>query len=87
MEPNCCELHLVVDSITEGQALLVLYENDTVTFQLPCSVLPAEISEGDHLRVTMTRDLEARQKEAQRAQDLLKELTAGQDPGQTDFQL
>jgi|AFSR01.1.fsa_nt_gi hypothetical protein len=79
--------HLVVDSLTEGFARLVLYDNDRVYFDCPRSLLPARLREGDHLRVTFTLDDDARLRAQAEVRALLRELTQGQDPDQKDFYL
>lgn len=80
-------LRFVVDSVTEGTALLVFHEDDRVNFHFPVSLLPEGVGEGDHLRLAFSVDATARDAERARAEELLKELTKGQDPNQTDFQL
>jgi hypothetical protein len=79
--------HLVVDSLTEGLARLVLHDNDRVYFDCPVSLLPAGLREGDHLRVTFTLDEDARLRAQAEVKALLRELTQGQDPDQKDFYL
>ncbi|MFQ3580549.1 MAG: DUF3006 domain-containing protein [Chloracidobacterium sp.] len=81
------EHHLVVDSLTEGLARLVLYGNDHIYFDCPVALLPAGLREGDHLRLTLTRDDVARLQEQAEVKNLLRELTQGSDPDQKDFYL
>ncbi len=79
--------HLVVDSLTEGFARLILHGDAQVYFDFPQRLLPAGIREGDHVRLTLTRDDEARVREQAAVKHLLRELTQGNDPTQTDFYL
>ena len=67
-------LKLVVDRIEGGKAVLVLYDDDSVRFSLPITCLPEGTRGGDHLNVTFTQDLESREAEIKRAEQLLMEL-------------
>lgn len=80
-------LRFVVDSVTDGLALFVFHDDDQISFHFPVSLLPEGVREGDHLRLAFSIDAAARAEERARAEELLKELTQGQDPNQTDFQL
>jgi Protein of unknown function (DUF3006) len=79
--------HFVVDAIEGTLARLVLYGDDATTFDMPLALLPSDTKEGSHLAVTFALDEQARLQEAAKARELLKELTAGTDPTQTEFQL
>ena len=68
------ELKLVVDRIESGKAVLVLYDDDSVSFTLPLECLPEGTLGGDHLNVTFTQAIESREAERERAERLLKEL-------------
>jgi len=65
---------VVVDRIEGDLAVLVLYEDDHVKFNLPLHYLPEGVREGDHLQVSFAEDESSRQSEKNRIDDLLKEL-------------
>lgn len=79
--------HLVVDSLTEGFARLILHGDARTYFDFPARLLPEGVREGDHLRLTLIRDDEARVREQTEVKSLLRELTQGNDPDQKDFYL
>lgn len=64
----------VVDRIEGDLAVLVLYDDDSVKFNVPILVLPEGLKEGDHLRIRFDRDDEGREQEQDRISDLLNEL-------------
>jgi len=65
---------VVVDRIEGDLAVLVVYEDDRVKFNLPLHYLPEGVREGDHLQMGFAQDEESRESERKRAEDLLKEL-------------
>jgi hypothetical protein len=65
---------IVVDRIEGDLAVLVLYEDDRVKFNLPLGYLPDGVREGDHLQMSFAEDESSRQSEKKRIDDLLKEL-------------
>ncbi len=81
------ECHLVVDSLAEGFARLILHGDAQAYFDCPARLLPEGVREGDHLRATFRRDDEARAREQAEVKSLLRELTQGSDPDQKDFYL
>lgn len=81
------ETRFIVDGIDEGIARLVLADNERFTFTLPVAALPSGVRAGDHLRAAFSIDTAAGQAEAEKAKKLLADLTAGQDPNQTEFNL
>jgi hypothetical protein len=65
---------LVVDRIEGDLAVLVLYDDDGVKFDLPLRYLPEGVKEGDHLLMNFREDEASRASEQKRVDDLLKEL-------------
>ncbi|HLF84425.1 MAG TPA: DUF3006 domain-containing protein [Blastocatellia bacterium] len=65
---------VVVDRIEGDLAVLVLYEDDRVKFNLPLPYLPEGVTEGDHLQMSFNEDESSRQSETNRIDDLLKDL-------------
>ncbi|MEK6289055.1 MAG: DUF3006 domain-containing protein [Acidobacteriota bacterium] len=63
---------VVVDRIEGDLAVLVLYEDDRVKFNLPVHYLPEGVREGDHLQMGFTQDEESRESERKKVEDLLK---------------
>lgn len=66
---------VVVDRIEGDLAVLILYEDGRVKFNLPKSLLPEGAREGDHLVLTLALDEESREAEKKKIEDLLRELT------------
>jgi Protein of unknown function (DUF3006) len=65
----------VVIDRTEGDlAVVVLFDDDRVRFNLPSRYLPDGVKEGDHLQMSFTEDEASRHSEQKRVDDLLKEL-------------
>lgn len=65
----------VVIDRTEGDlAVVVLYDDDRVRFNLPLRYLPHGVREGDHLQMSFAEDEASRHSEQKRVDDLLKEL-------------
>jgi Protein of unknown function (DUF3006) len=65
----------VVIDRTEGDlAVVVLFDDDRVRFNLPSRYLPDGVKEGDHLQMSFTEDEASRHSEQERVDDLLKEL-------------
>jgi hypothetical protein len=71
-------MKVVVDRIEGDKAVLVLYDDDSVKFNLPVERLPKGIKGGDHLQVSFTLDKESRESEKKRVEGLLKDLTQKQ---------
>jgi hypothetical protein len=65
---------VVIDRIEDDLAVLALYDDDRVKFNLPIRLLPRGAREGDHLQMSFEQDEESRDKERRRVGDLLKEL-------------
>ena len=65
---------VVIDRIEGDLAVLVLYDDDGVKFNLPLRYLPDGVREGDHLQMNFREDEASRGSEQKRVDDLLKEL-------------
>jgi hypothetical protein len=65
---------VVIDRIEGDLAVLALYDDDRVKFNLPIGCLPRGSREGDHFQMSFDEDEESRDKERRRVDDLLKEL-------------
>jgi len=65
---------LVVDRIEGDLAVLVLYDDDSVKFDLPLRYLPDGVREGDHLQMDFREDEASRGSDKKRVDDLLNEL-------------
>lgn len=85
--PSPIEHLFVVDAIEGTLARLVRHDDDATAFDIPLALLPPDTKEGSYLTVSISLDEQARLREAAKAKELLKELTAGSDPAQTEFQL
>ena len=73
MKPGA-STRVVVDRIEGDLAVLVLYDDDRVKFNLPLRYLPEGVREGDHLRISFGEDEASRVSEEKRIDDLLSEL-------------
>jgi hypothetical protein len=69
-------IKVIVDRIEGDLAVLVLYDDDRVKFNLPVSYLPDGTSEGDHIQMSFTKDDLSRESEKKRIDNLLGELKA-----------
>jgi hypothetical protein len=65
---------VVIDRIEGGLAVLVLYDDDRVKFNLPVGCLCEGAREGDHLQMSFVEDSASRESEQKRVDDLLKQL-------------
>jgi len=65
---------VVIDRIEGDLAVLALYDDDRVKFNLPIRYLPRGAREGDHLQMSFDEDEVSRDRERRRVDDLLKEL-------------
>lgn len=70
---------VVVDRVEGDLAVIVLFDDDSVQFNLPVKHLPEGVKEGDHLQMTFSVDKESREAQKQKVSDLLKELTGNKD--------
>ena len=65
---------VIIDRIEGDLAVLVLYEDDRVKFNMPFRLLPEGAREGDHLLMTFAKDNASRESEKKRIGTLLDEL-------------
>ena len=65
---------VVIDRIEGELAVVVLYNDDRVKFNLPLRCLPEGVREGDHLQMSLTKDEASRGSEKKRVEDLLNVL-------------
>ncbi len=70
---------VVIDRVEGDLAVIVLFDDDSVKFNLPVKHLPEGVKEGDHLQMTFSVDKESRQSAKQKVADLLSELTGKKD--------
>jgi hypothetical protein len=70
------KLKVVIDRIEDEIATIVLYDDDSVHFNLPAEYLPEGAKEGDHFQLSFKKDKESRDAEKKKAEDLLNELLA-----------
>ena len=65
---------VIIDRIEGDLAVLVLYEDDRVKFNVPVRLLPEGAREGDHMLMTFSEDSASRESEQKRIDNLLDEL-------------
>lgn len=70
---------VVIDRVEGDIAVIVLFDDDSVKFNLSVKHLPAGVKEGDHLQMTFSVDKESRQSAKQKVADLLSELKGDKD--------
>ena len=70
---------VVIDRIEGDKAVIVLYEDDSVKFNLPTSFLPEGVKEGEHLQIDFSVDEDSREAQKKRIGDLLKDLKGNKD--------
>ncbi len=80
-------MRLIIDRIESGWAVCYTDDDDAVRLDIPLHYLPANAQAGDHLEVTFRVDREKTERERQRVERLLKELTEDRDPEQKKFKL
>ena len=69
-------IKVFIDRVEGDLAVIVLYDDDKVKFNLPVKYLPEAIGEGDYLQLTFTVDKESHEEEKQKIDNLLKKLTS-----------
>jgi hypothetical protein len=67
-------IKVFIDRIEGDLAVLVLYDDDSVKFNLPRKYLPGGISEGGYLQLTFAIDKASQEEEKQKIDGLLKKL-------------
>jgi Protein of unknown function (DUF3006) len=65
---------VVIDRIEGDLAVIVIYDDDRVKFNLPVRYLPEGLREGDHLLMSFEEAEASRESEKNKIDDLLKEL-------------
>lgn len=65
---------VIIDRIEADLAVLVLYDDDRVKFNMPVRLLPEGAQDGDHLEMSFARDEDSRNIEKKRIENLLSEL-------------
>jgi hypothetical protein len=79
----------VVDRIEDGGvAVLLVGDEGKTRIDVPVSLLPEGVSDGDHLRISITPDKRSRSSAEERVRKLQEQLTqAGGAEEQKDFKL
>lgn len=82
-------IHVVIDRIEDGAVAVLLVDDEEKTqIDFPLSLLPEGASDGDHLRLTITRERGLRAAAEDRIKKLQDRLTqAGGAQEQKDFKL
>lgn len=70
---------VVIDRVEGDMAVVVLFDDDSVKFNLPVKHLPEGVKDGDHLQMTFSVDKESRESQKKKVADLLSELTGNKD--------
>ncbi|WP_332449367.1 DUF3006 domain-containing protein [Methanoculleus sp.] len=63
-----------LDRVEEGLAVLLVREEESVSFTLPRSLLPDDAREGDILEMTVRRDVEATEASRQQVAERIARL-------------
>jgi hypothetical protein len=71
---SSASMKVVIDRTEGDLAVVVLYDDDRVRFNLPIRYLPRGVRAGDHLQMSFTEDEASRDSEQMRVDELLKEL-------------
>jgi hypothetical protein len=65
---------VTLDRIEEGNAVLLVRDDESVKINIPLFLLPAESKEGDILDITITRDVQEIEDAKERVSGLLEKL-------------
>ncbi len=65
---------VTLDRIEEGNAVLLIRDEESVKINIPLFLLPAESKEGDILNITITRDVQDTEDAKERVSGLLEKL-------------
>ena len=65
---------VTLDRIEEGNAVLLVRDDESVKINIPLFLLPAESKEGDILNITITRDVQDTEDAKERVSGLLEKL-------------
>jgi hypothetical protein len=71
---SSASMKVVIDRTEGDLAVVVLYDDDRIRFNLPIRYLPRGVREGDHLQMSFTEDEASRDSGQMRVDELLKEL-------------
>ena len=71
MESTFC---VSLDRVEEGLAVLLVREEESISFTLPVALLPGDAREGDILEMTVRRDVEATEAARQRVAERIARL-------------
>lgn len=69
-------IKVIIDRIEGDLAVLVLYDDDRVKFNLPIEYLPEGSRGGDHFQMSFVKDELSQESEKKRIDNLLGELKA-----------
>jgi hypothetical protein len=83
------EIHLIVDRLEDGKhAVLTGADDEKLSIDFPISLLPDDTTDGDHLKLRITRDATATEAATAKTQELLERLESRTTPaGKKDFKL
>jgi tRNA threonylcarbamoyladenosine modification (KEOPS) complex Cgi121 subunit len=83
------QIHAAIDRIEDGDmAVLYVGDDEKTQIDIPLSLLPDGVSDGDHLRITVSIDKASQDAAASRVKSLQEKLTqAGGTQDQKDFKL
>lgn len=70
---NKKQLKFAIDRIEGDLAVMIYDDDDSVKFNLPVSLLPEDTKEGDHLKISITKDALSRAEMKRRIEELLKD--------------
>lgn len=69
-------IRAVIDRIEDNKmAVLMIGEDGKVSIDLPVALLPAGASDGDHLRINITLDADARSRSQDKVREMQERLT------------
>lgn len=80
-------MRVIVDRIEGALAVLSIYDNDEISFNIPLQYLPEGTKSGSHLTINFQLDKDSEAQTKEHVKDLLKELSSNADSNETDFKL
>lgn len=72
---------VTLDRIEEGNAVLLIRDDESVKINIPLFLLPADSREGDILDITITRDVQETEDAKERVSGLLEKLKSKNQGG------
>ena len=83
------QLHATINRIEDGEmAVIFIGDDEKAQIDLPLSLLPHGVGDGDHLRISISVDKASRDAAASRVRSLQEKLTQQSGPQeQKDFKL